>query len=181
MSYRDKNPRQIVDQFLGEMGRPVSEEQSDRAVSSVLERLQTESAPVLDFAVTAAKSPSARSGMWRAVAAAAVVMLAGALLPILLQRSVNAEIVARPVGGEIHAVGKSAAFLKYSRIEAGRVVKAGEEGGAVTLVDGSQIEMSPEAVLSVVRETDGLRVRLSSGIVLVSAARQRNGNFFVET
>jgi hypothetical protein len=181
MKNTEQNPRVIVGRFLEKIGEPVSEEQSDRAVSSVLERLRAKGVSVSRFPVIAAPVLQTQSRGWSAIAAAVVVILAGGLLHILLERTAKADFVARPVGGEIHAVGKSAAFLKYSRIESGRVVKAGRIGGAVALSDGSQVDMSPDAELSVVRETGGLRVKLASGVVLVTAARQRQGNLYVET
>jgi hypothetical protein len=164
------------------MARPVSEEQSERAATDVLERLRIEDARILSFPVAVAAQPQpVRTNVWGAVAAGIVVMLAGGLLPSLVQRTVGIETVARPVSGEIELIGASTAFPSYSKIEAGKVVRAGNEGGAIVLLDGSQIDMSPEAELSIDREADGLRVRLASGTVLVTAAKQREGHLYVET
>jgi hypothetical protein len=90
-------------------------------------------------------------------------------------------MVAKRVSGEIQIVGAEANFPRHSGIEAGKVLRAGNGGGAIALLDGSQIDMSPNAELSINREADGLRVRLGLGTVLVTAAKQRNGHLYVET
>jgi hypothetical protein len=52
----------------------------------------------------------------------------------------------------------------------------------LTLDDGSKVEMNPRAELSVVRLLGDLRVRLTSGTVLITAAKQKEGHhLFVET
>jgi uncharacterized protein (TIGR03435 family) len=51
----------------------------------------------------------------------------------------------------------------------------------VTLSDGSRVEMRPQSQLSVNDATDGLRIRLDSGSVIVTAARQRTGHLYVDT
>jgi uncharacterized protein (TIGR03435 family) len=51
----------------------------------------------------------------------------------------------------------------------------------VTLPDGSRVEMRPQSQLSVNDATDGLRVRLDRGGVIVNAARQRTGHLYVDT
>jgi FecR protein/Carboxypeptidase regulatory-like domain len=175
------NPRQIVDRFLGNMAEPVSKEQSERATSDVLERLRTENLRVLTFPTVLVEPRPVRSNVWSAIAAGLAVILAGGLLQLFLQRSAGVEIVARPVSGEIQIVGAKAIFPKHSAIEAGKVLKAGSEGGAIALLDGSQIDMSSDAELSISREEDGFRVHLASGTVLVTAAKQHDGHLYVET
>ena len=57
----------------------------------------------------------------------------------------------------------------------------GAAGAQVTLADGSQIEMRAQAELTVEREDDGLGIRLRRGDIIVSAAKQRTGHFYVHT
>jgi len=52
---------------------------------------------------------------------------------------------------------------------------------AVTLPDGSRVEMRPQSQLSVSTASDGLRVRLDKGGIIVTAARQRSGHLYVDT
>ena len=172
--------RRIVDQFLGNMGEPVSEEQSERATSDVLERLRA--GDVGGFRAMAVSVPvrPAPSRVWVAIAAGVAAMIAGGLLQMTLVRFADADIVAKPSRGDLQIAGRSDVFSS-SRIAAGDIVKTGMSGGVLSLLDGSQIEMGPRTELSVMRVTDGLRVRLASGTVLVSAAKQQNGHLYVET
>ena len=182
MKRQKENPRQIVARFLGEMGEPLLEEQSDRATQDVLERLRNEN--VRGLRVVADRrsgfQPS-RSRVWGAVAATVAVILGGGLLQLTLLRSADADVIANSARGELRIEGKTDVFPRSSRIKAGKLVQAGAAGGSVTLRDGSQIDMSPGAALSVVRVSDGLRVRLSTGTVLVTAAKQGDGHLYVET
>lgn len=52
---------------------------------------------------------------------------------------------------------------------------------SVTLPDGSRVEMRPQSQLSVSAASDGLRVRLDKGGIIVTAARQRSGHLYVNT
>jgi uncharacterized protein (TIGR03435 family) len=51
----------------------------------------------------------------------------------------------------------------------------------VTLPDGSRVEMRPQSQLSLDDVGDGLRIRLDSGGVIVTAVRQRTGHLYVDT
>ncbi len=174
MKRREQNARQMVDRFLVELGAPVSDELSERATEDALERLRTDdvqfftmpAVPVSRFALPRA---------WAAIAAAVIVLLAGGLLQMTLLRPSGVDPVAKSVRGELRSTGVASLLNSSARIEAGRVVRAGAGGGALTLLDGSQIDMSPNAELSIIREADGLRVQLSSGTVLVTAAKQHDG------
>jgi hypothetical protein len=122
--------------------------------------------------VVSASTVSVRThrAIWTTVAAAAVLMVAGAFLHVALLRFASPVRVADS-GDDV-----------YSQIESGRVLRAGEHGGLLTLGDGSQVEMSPMAELSVARVSDDLRVRLASGTVLITAAKQKEGHhLYVET
>ena len=180
MKRREQNARQMVDRFLVELGAPVSDQLSERATEDALERLRTDdvqfftmpAVPVSRFALPRA---------WAAIAAAVIVLLAGGVLQMTLLRPSGVDPVAKSVRGELRSTGVASLLNSSARIEAGRVVRAGAEGGALTLLDGSQIDMSPHAELSIIREADGLRVQLSSGTVLVTAAKQHDGHLYVET
>ena len=142
MKSQTGNPRQIVDQFLGKMAEPLSDEHGDGAVKDVHQRLLIEDAHVLSFALATDPQP-VRTHVWSAIAAGVLVMLAGGMLHLLLQRSSGVEIVAKPVSGEIQTVGSRATFPGYSGIEDGKVLRAGNDGGTIALLDGSKIEIGP--------------------------------------
>jgi uncharacterized protein (TIGR03435 family) len=55
------------------------------------------------------------------------------------------------------------------------------EGGVVALADGSRIEMRPETELRLEAATDGARIRLNRGSVIVTAAKRRTGHLYVQT
>jgi hypothetical protein len=169
-----------VDRFLTKLGEPVSEEQSGQAIANVLDRLH---AGEMRESVLAGAVPvrSATSGWRAAIAAAVVAMVAGAMLQTVLLRPAAGSGVARPTGGEIREMDGLRVIPPAAGIEPGKVLQAGPNGGALFLQDGSQIDMSPGAELSVVRGEDGLHVRLAAGTVLVTAAKQRKGHLYVET
>jgi uncharacterized protein (TIGR03435 family) len=64
----------------------------------------------------------------------------------------------------------------------GDVVRStGKDNRIVSLADGSQIEMRPGTEFTVERANDGIRIRLSSGSVIVHATEQRSGHLYVQT
>jgi hypothetical protein len=182
MKTPNENSRQTVERFLTHLGEPVGEDQTERAVANVLDRMRTEYAPnpARLLAMPTVSGP-ARMPIWSTVAAAVVLMLAGAILHIGLLRLAAPNAVASSSRGDMTfaADGRDAS---NSQIESGRVLRAGENGGVLTLGDGSHVEMSPKAELSVVRVSEDLRVRLASGTVLITAAKQKEGrHLYVET
>src|SRR5262249_39672061 len=70
----------------------------------------------------------------------------------------------------------------------GRRIRSGEsvqvnspEGMTLELRDGSQVELRSQSQLQLDRATDGLRMRLNAGSVIVTAAQQGQGHLYVET
>jgi hypothetical protein len=61
------------------------------------------------------------------------------------------------------------------------VIADAPDGKMLTLSDGSQVEMQPQSELQVHRADDGLRIRLKTGSVIVTAAKQGAGRLYVET
>jgi uncharacterized protein (TIGR03435 family) len=77
--------------------------------------------------------------------------------------------------------GKAQTVSVGERIDAGGILRTDEGAGAVlALPDGSRIEMHAKSELSVERADDGVRVRLNDGSVLVTPAKQRTGNLYVQ-
>lgn len=87
-----------------------------------------------------------------------------------------AESLRRIPGGaaEFVATGGSIGF--------GDTVRSpGDRGEFIRLPDGSRIEMRAQSELSLESASDGVRIRLNSGSVIVSAAKQRTGHLYVQT
>jgi hypothetical protein len=174
-----ESSRQFVDRFLSNLGEPISESQSERATADVLERLRADNVQVVRKPEEVSRQ--SRAWVWTAIAAAIAVVVAGGVIQMIPLRFSKLNAVAKSVRGELHQAGVAATLQPSRGIEAGRVVRAGSSGGAIELFDGSQVEMSPNAELSIVREADGLLVQLNSGTVLVTAAKQHDGHLYVET
>jgi FecR protein len=67
-------------------------------------------------------------------------------------------------------------------IRRGETVSASNpEGRMLVLPDGSQVEMRSQSQLQVEHADDGLRVRLNTGSIIVTAAKQRTGHLYIET
>lgn len=68
------------------------------------------------------------------------------------------------------------------RIDAQETVRSdGAAGAVLALSDGSRVEMRSDSTVSWDRAPDGLKVRLDSGSLIVSAAKQPSGRLYVET
>src|SRR5689334_9716981 len=57
----------------------------------------------------------------------------------------------------------------------------GPENMLLALRDGSRVEMRPQSQVQIDDADDGLRIRLSSGSIIVTAAQQGGGHLYVET
>jgi uncharacterized protein (TIGR03435 family) len=62
-----------------------------------------------------------------------------------------------------------------------RVYAAGADGLEVTLADDSRVEMRAHAEMAVDRASDGIRIDLKTGDIIVTAAKPRDGQLFVRT
>jgi uncharacterized protein (TIGR03435 family) len=62
-----------------------------------------------------------------------------------------------------------------------RVYAAGNDGLQVTLADDSRVEMRAHSELTVDEASDGIRIDLKKGDIIVTAARQRDGRLYVRT
>lgn len=68
------------------------------------------------------------------------------------------------------------------RVERSEVVRTGNSSGAVLqLADGSRIEMNARSELSLERASDGVRINLNRGKMIVTAAKQRNAHLYAAT
>jgi hypothetical protein len=175
--------RQIVNDFLKEIGEPLPRPLVNGAIARIEERLVEVRCDAGEFGLLqqALRQSHEVSGRrwpaWVTGALAAGLAVAALMLPPPL----NSSVVAKADSGEIYIAPLQKLISKGYAIEAGQAVRSGADGGAVELQDRSRIEMSADSELSVVHAEDGMRVRLASGTVIVTAARQRQGHLYVET
>ncbi len=82
----------------------------------------------------------------------------------------------RVSGQEIRSVAAG------ERIDRDQAVRTGTDSGTVLrLTDGSRIEMDARSELILDRAGDGVRIQLSRGSVIVTAAKQRQGHLYLAT
>jgi hypothetical protein len=142
--------KDTFDRVLSELREPVSKQQVEQATSRVLKSLEASESPRL-IPVMVSAGPRTRSLRWKAVAAAAVVLVFAAVLPFMLRSPGRNDFI------------------------------ASRNGRLLALTDGSQVELSLGAKISVSKAGDGLRVFLSEGGVIVTAAKQHGGHLYIET
>src|SRR5687767_9051430 len=100
------------------------------------------------------------------MAAAAVLVVAAAI---------GTAIVWRPADDALFRVVEGDARV-------GRAIRSnGGTGAVLVLADGSRVEMRSHTELSFERASDGVRIRLSRGGIIVNAATQRTGHLYVQT
>ena len=134
----------------------------------------------------------ASQGRRRTVYRLAWGVAAVALLAVALQTNTVRDIVwpidvhatALNVDGGLYSVGGQQAHSMNAgqRIDRNQPVRTGNNSGAVLeLADGSRIEMSARAELSLDRASDGMKIQLERGNIIVTAAKQGSGHLYVET
>ena len=103
---------------------------------------------------------------WLQVAAAAVLVVAAAVGTAILWPRADTALY-RLVEGNV-------------RVD--QTIRSNGGGGAVLeLADTSRIEMRSNSELSLEQASDGVRIRLSSGGIIVNAAKQHTGHLYVQT
>lgn len=71
---------------------------------------------------------------------------------------------------------------KGRTLHSGETIRSGDQNGIMfALADGSWVEMRAGSEVSVEQATDGMRLRLNNGSILVNAAKQRTGHLYVQT
>ena len=139
--------------------------------------------------VEAAAGPAARRGEWRLAPrlaiAAALLATAGlaALTVVWLAPARGARAVVQSVAGNGLYLMSDTGVLPLA---AGQPVDEGQEirsakgsGGMLRLTDGSLVEVSERADLSISRDWGGTTINLQRGNIIVQAAPQRHGRLYV--
>jgi uncharacterized protein (TIGR03435 family) len=91
--------------------------------------------------------------------------------------------MAEAIAGTLYSIshGESHAVRPGQNIENGVVIRADGDGGALVLADGSRIEMRASSEVALEQANDGVRIRLTTGSVIVNAAPQPTGHLYVQT
>jgi ferric-dicitrate binding protein FerR (iron transport regulator) len=177
MTSRSEKTGRILDRFLKELGEPLpSTVRMRRASHRVLENLtsiDTFVEPVAGNSSLPSLRPKRR---WAPVAAVAAALLAAAVLVGTLSLPGSAQPIAKRMNGKLIAPGDAGS------IGEGKLVRAeGARSEVLELRDGSRVEMSVGAELSIDRASDGIRIDLADGNIIVTAAKQHNGHLYVRT
>jgi uncharacterized protein (TIGR03435 family) len=97
---------------------------------------------------------------------------------------VDAHAIVESVDGSVNRVsdGHSQIAQAGSRIAGGEVLHT-DSGARATfaLADGSRVEMRSQSDVGLESAEDGVRLRLTSGGIIVSAAKQSKGHLYVQT
>jgi uncharacterized protein (TIGR03435 family) len=143
-----------------------SDQEASQAGVRVWHRLQASGASTPDARLDETQPPVTRN--WRGVrlAAAAVLVLAGVL---------GTAVVWRPAETALYRVIEG-------DVRQGAMLRSNDGRSAmIALSDGSRVEMRSNSELAVERANDGIRIRLTSGGIIVNAAKQRTGHLYVQT
>src|SRR6185503_2846731 len=115
---------------------------------------------------------------WASLAVAAVLVMAAAVGTAILWPRADSALY-RLVEGDVR-VGDPPS-LQSSFGGTGTIRSNGGGGAVLELADTSRIEMRSHSELSFERASDGVRIRLTSGGIIVNAAKQRAGHLYVQT
>jgi uncharacterized protein (TIGR03435 family) len=107
-----------------------------------------------------------------AAVATALVVLAVLVGLQLQSTAIDAHAIVEYGDGKLLEAGR--------RIDAGETARTGDASALLTLADGSRVEMRAHSELVLERATDGVRIRLIEGSLIINAAKQ-HGHLYVQT
>jgi uncharacterized protein (TIGR03435 family) len=114
-------------------------------------------------------------------AAAAVLLLAVLTVAVLRTMVVDAYAVVESGSFTLTSGNQTQPVQAGQRISPGEILETNHAAGGIALSDGSHVEISGESRLALERATDGVRLHLTKGSLIVKAAKQRGGRLYVET
>jgi len=181
MTEREKNNQELVDRHLSLFNTPPAREM-EQAQQRILARLRSESSIGVAEPSRTAFEQAESSWKWRAIAvlAATAAIVLGLFVRMPAGRNVGA--VVESADGGLNRVDGGQALHPGEKVKAGEAVSTdGGIGTILVLADGSRVEMRPKSTLSLERADDGTRIRLDTGGVIVTAAKQGSGHLYVRT
>jgi uncharacterized protein (TIGR03435 family) len=183
-----KSDLRNVDEILDRHLPSASKDELEQVGSTVLARLRLKSALPAQEAIT--DSVLASSLRWQrfviATMAAALLLAVFVGVPMAWRRVGSFAVVETADRGlqrvEAGASADGRAIHAGDRISKGQIIRSNDGGGtALVLKDGSRIEMRSKSELAIEAANDGIRIRLNTGGVIVTAAKQRTGHLYVQT
>jgi len=182
MKRHDARLEEILDRHLG-LFKAASRKDPAAAKETILNRLRLQG----ENASGEEPSPSVRPiRAWKfrfaSVTVAAVALIATLVLSIHRSEPVDASAVLENGDGSLYRIEKARMVHLGEQIDSHEVVRAsGSSGATLRLVDGSRLEMRAQSELLLEPASDGVRIRLNKGSVIVNAAKQRTGHLYVQT
>jgi uncharacterized protein (TIGR03435 family) len=179
-----KPPERNIDDVLKQTLPSAPRGQMDAALDRVHARLRSDSEPRV-FAPRDSR-PSTSTRTWQPairMAAAAAVVIA-AIWGATSFRDPGVYAVLEAADGSMYRIagGQHVPIHVGDRIAAQEIVRAdGQTGAVLALADGSRVEMRSMSELSWDHATDGLKIRLDVGSIIVNAAKQASGRLYVQT
>lgn len=158
---------------------------SRRGIKLVRDGETPDAAPYAPAPVAARPQPSRFAQLRGLALAATVVVAAGAAVYFGRDFLPAGELATvQAIDGQLFHVA-SVSHLPVAvgaKVGEGEVLRTSREGGAeIQLADGSTVEMSPRAEISIEDDRRGTTVRLERGSVIVHAAKQRDRHLYVAT
>jgi uncharacterized protein (TIGR03435 family) len=159
-----------IEEILRHSLRSAPKEQMEAAVDRVFVRLKLDRGETPLLREVPMERPGGFGRLWiPGITAAAVLVVTAAIGLRVEPRRPNGVAGAETIDGS-----KYLATGRPLRADAGKNVM-------VSVPDGSRIEMRSDSELSLERADDGVKIRLSAGSIIVSAAKQPTGHLYVQT
>jgi len=191
MKRRTHRPGRVLDQFFARASKP-TREQVDISREKVLLRLTGAASEENreddnDESTESVQRVRWPFQLWAARVAVATVILAIAGLTVIFRNPAapaGPPPIAEAVTGTIYRISdrESSPVPAGGAIATGAVIRSdGGNGAVIALDDGSRIEMRSRSEVALDRADDGVRIRLTTGSLIVNAAKQRTGHLYVQT
>jgi len=177
MKRNEKNLDDLLDRHLG-LFKP--SKQADASKETALNRLRSHTAEAVDERSSAAPN----RGLWPYMLAAAAILVAAVLTFVAMRSSrIDAHAIVQSADGSLSRLSNETAEVVHAgeRIEAGDVLRVNNAGGRIELADSSRVELRAKSEFSLERATDGVRIRLFKGGLIINAAKQIAGHLYVNT
>jgi uncharacterized protein (TIGR03435 family) len=179
MKRQRTSAEKTLDRFFARAIHP-SNEEADASRQRVLARIHSNDKPAEPEEV---HRPRPRFFAVIVIPAAAAAAIAVSIF-VSPEAKVDARITVQAVDGTLHSIsnGKPQSTRYGDKIESGTLLRSAQGTRAtLALADGSLVEVRPVSELSVEPASDGVRIRLSKGGIIVNAAEQRAGHLYVQT
>ena len=179
----DKNNLDARLEHLLRLFSKPSDEQVRNSQQRIRERLQSGTAETVDSRTFSTRMVSPSNGRRRLALFAATAILASFAAGIVMLRSPVSAVVKAADGSLYRVKGEEREMLHSSdEIRAGEVIHAAAGDGAILeMKDGSHVEIRSQSELVLENASDGMRIQLKLGGVIVDAAAQHRGHLYVMT